>query len=136
MDRISEIRKGRRAAGEQGEAQACRFLEQRGCTILARNWRSGHLELDIVAADPEGNIRFVEVKTRIEPVAMAPEQQVDAIKRRRIEAAARAYLNDEKAPKPLSGRSGESFFDIIAVILGGTRQEVEYFPSAWIPMYT
>ena len=131
----SEIRKGRRAAGERGEQQACQYLEQQGCTILARNWRSGHLELDIVAADREGNLRFVEVKTRIEPICSAPEQQVDRVKRRRIEAAAMAYLQDSTAPKPLSGGTGETFFDIVAVILGGDRVEVNYFPSAWIPMY-
>lgn len=132
----SEIRKGRKAAGNQGEQEACNFLEQNGFTILARNWRSGHLELDIVAADPEGNLRFVEVKTRIEPLATAPEEQVDRVKRRRIEAAARAYLQDDQAPKLLSGGTGESFFDIIAVILGGEHLEVNYIPSAWIPMYT
>jgi len=132
----SKIRKGRKAAGNQGEQEACNFLEQNGFTILARNWRSGHLELDIVAADPEGNLRFVEVKTRIEPLATAPEEQVDRVKRRRIEAAVRAYLQDDQAPKLLSGATGESFFDIIAVILGGEHLEVNYIPSAWIPMYT
>ena len=134
MDSESSIRKGRRAAGDRGEQQACSYLEQLGYSILARNWRSGHLELDIVAADPAGNLRFVEVKTRIEPFSVAPELQVDHVKRRRLEAAAMAYLQDPQAPKPLSG-SGESFFDIVAVVLGGEHLEVNYFPSAWIPMY-
>lgn len=125
---------GKRAAGQLGEDIACRYLEGLGHTVLARNWRSSHLEIDLVTADREGSIRFVEVKTRVEPVALAPELQVNAIKQRRLAQAARAYLNDPKAPKPLAG-SGESFFDILTVVLGEGRQEVEYFPAAWIPMY-
>lgn len=128
------LQKGKRAAGTLGEDVACRYLEGLGHRVLARNWRSGHLEIDLVTADPDGHLRFVEVKTRIEPVALAPEEQVNHTKRRRLEHAALAYLNDPKAPKPIGG-SGESFFDIVAVVLDGNRQEVEYFPAAWIPMY-
>ena len=134
MDPESGIRKGNRAAGQLGEEIACRYLEERGHTVLARNWRAGHLEIDIVTSDADGNIRFVEVKTRIEPIAAAPEDQVGPVKRKRLDAAARAYLNDPAAPKP-SGGSGESFFDIVSVVLGGGRQNVDYFPAAWIPMY-
>ena len=134
MEPASGNQRGKRAAGQLGEDIACRYLEGLGHTILARNWRSSHLEIDIVTADREGSIRFVEVKTRIEPIALAPEEQVNATKRRRLANAALAYLNDPKAPKPLAG-NGESFFDIVSVVLGGGRQEVEYFPAAWIPMY-
>lgn len=134
MEPVSGKLQGKRAAGQLGEDIACRYLEQQGQTVLARNWRSGHLEIDIVTSDREGNLRFVEVKTRVEPVALAPEEQVNATKQRRLAAAARAYLNDSGAPKPLAG-SGESFFDIVSVVLGGGRQEVEYFPAAWMPMY-
>ena len=135
MTSESGIQKGHLAAGRLGEDLACRFLEEKGQQILVRNWRCGHLELDVVAVDAEGSLRFVEVKTRIEPVALAPEEQVGPVKQKRIAAAARAYLNDPDTPKPLSG-SGESFFDIVSVVLGGGKQEIGYFPAAWIPMYT
>ena len=134
MEPVSENRRGKRAAGQLGEDIACRYLEGLGQTVLARNWRSSHLEIDIVTADREGNLRFVEVKTRVEPVAQAPELQVNTTKQQRLARAARAYLNDPKAPKPLAG-CGESFFDIVSVVLGEGRQEVEYFPAAWVPMY-
>ena len=120
--------------GKVGEHAACELLIAHGLVIRETNWRLNHLEIDIVTSDREGNLRFVEVKTRIEPVALAPEEQVNATKQRRLAAAARAYLNDSGAPKPLAG-SGESFFDIVSVVLGGGRQEVEYFPAAWVPMY-
>ena len=84
MEPVSGKLQGKRAAGQLGEDIACRYLEQQGQTVLARNWRSGHLEIDIVTSDREGNLRFVEVKTRVEPVAIAPEEQVNATKQRRL----------------------------------------------------
>ena len=35
--------------GQIGEEEACRFLIRKGYTLLERNWRVGHLELDIIA---------------------------------------------------------------------------------------
>ena len=51
----------RRDLGKKGEDIACRLLEEKGHTILERNWRSGHLEIDIISLDQDG-IHFVEVK--------------------------------------------------------------------------
>ena len=53
----------RRRLGQQGEDIACAFLEGLGHQILERNWRSGHLEIDIISLGADG-IHFVEVKTR------------------------------------------------------------------------
>ena len=39
----------RRDLGRQGEDIACTLLESMGHTILERNWRSGHLEIDIIS---------------------------------------------------------------------------------------
>ncbi|MBR1593965.1 MAG: YraN family protein [Alloprevotella sp.] len=49
--------------GQQGEQKAVDYLQHFGYSILERNWRSGHLELDIVAKWRD-TIVFVEVKTR------------------------------------------------------------------------
>ena len=38
----------RAAVGRRGEEEASRYLTRLGHRILARNWRGGHLELDIV----------------------------------------------------------------------------------------
>ena len=50
-------------AGDEGEALAAQFLEDQGCTILARQWRCRYGELDLVARKGDA-IRFVEVKRR------------------------------------------------------------------------
>lgn len=49
--------------GRQGEEAAARWLLDHGFTLLHRNWRQGHYELDIVAAR-KGTLHFIEVKTR------------------------------------------------------------------------
>ena len=107
---------------------ACDFLQTRGHQILDRNWRSGHLELDIVSEGPDG-LHFVEVKARTAPVTTAVTDQVNPIKQKRISAAALQYLNK----KHLIGQ--EVFFDIVTVLFDGKATKVRYFPQAWIPMY-
>lgn len=114
--------------GETGEQLACDFLETRGHQILDRNWHVGHLELDIVSEGPDG-LHFVEVKARTAPVTSTVLDQVNAVKQKRITAAASQYLNK----KHLAGK--EVYFDIVSVLFDGQTSVVRYFPQAWIPMY-
>jgi putative endonuclease len=115
--------------GELGEQMACDFLQTRGHQILDRNWRGGHLEIDIVSEAADG-LHFVEVKARKAPVTTSIDDQVTLLKRKRISAAALKYLNNNK----LEGR--EVFFDVVSVMFNGTETVVRYIPQAWIPMYT
>ncbi len=114
--------------GQAGEQMACDFLETQGHQILDRNWRSGHLELDIVSEAPDG-LHFVEVKARTAPVTTTVLDQVNNVKQKRISAAAGQYLNK----KHMEGK--EVFFDIVSVLFDGEETTVRYFPQAWIPMY-
>ncbi len=114
--------------GQAGEQMACDFLETQGHQILDRNWRSGHLELDIVSEAPDG-LHFVEVKARTAPVTTTVLDQVNSVKQKRISAAAGQYLNK----KHMEGK--EVFFDIVSVLFDGEETTVRYFPQAWIPMY-
>ncbi|WP_404291066.1 YraN family protein [Glutamicibacter arilaitensis] len=50
--------------GDQGEQAAVDYLTAQGYTILERNWRCKSGELDLVAADADGFVLAVEVKTR------------------------------------------------------------------------
>ncbi len=114
--------------GQAGEQMACDFLETQGHQILDRNWRTGHLELDIVSEAADG-VHFVEVKARTAPVTTTVLDQVNAVKQKRISAAAGQYLNK----KHMEGK--EVFFDIVSVLFDGEQTVVRYFPQAWIPMY-
>lgn len=50
--------------GRAGEQLATQFLIQKKYSILDRNVRWKQLEVDIIALDPNGELVFVEVKTR------------------------------------------------------------------------
>ena len=115
--------------GRRGEDAAAAYLAAAGHRILERNWRSGHLEVDIISETPDA-IHFVEVKARKTPVTTSIDDQVNSIKQKRISAAALKYLNN----KNLSGR--EVFFDVVSVLFNGQETTVRYIPQAWIPMYT
>ena len=122
---------GRQNIGKRGEEEACMYLVQHGHSILDRNWRSSHLELDIVSLAGDG-VHFVEVKSRTAPVLAEPEINVNAAKRNRMVRAAGAWLSTEAAGKV---GDAESFFDVITVVFDGSDTRIEYLPKAFIPIY-
>ena len=121
----------RRTLGRQGEDLACRFLRSIGHTILERNWRSGHLEIDVISFDISG-IHFVEVKSRRESIQAPPQENVGLQKQRNIVKAAQAFLRSGKG-HPYGNQ--ECFFDVVAVTFEGNRPDIEWIPQAYIPMF-
>ena len=118
--------------GKAGEDAACRFLTDNGHVILDRNCRQGHLEIDIVSLDRLG-VHFVEVKSRREPVAAAPQESVTITKQRRIAEAASRYLRRSRDSRLSTNM--EVNFDVIAVTFGASSTKVEWFPNAYFPMF-
>lgn len=118
--------------GRRGEDVACGFLSGKGHTIVERNYRSGHLEIDIITLDKDG-VHFVEVKSRVAPVAVSPEKNVTAAKQKKVADAALRYLHTSK-DKRLSADL-EVSFDVVAVTFDGGGEIVEWFPNAYYPMY-
>lgn len=98
----------RRALGAAGEEIAAAHLVRRGYTILARNIRSGGVELDIVARKGR-TLVFIEVKTRRSRYQGAAILAVDAAKRRRLIQGAFGWLTSERR------RSTRVRFDVIGV---------------------
>lgn len=121
----------RRDLGRQGEDIACDLLKGMGHTILERNYRSGHLEIDIISIDADG-IHFVEVKTRKESIQAPPQDNVNSAKQKRLAKAANAFLNRAET---LPYADMECFFDVIAVTFHGPAYEIEWIPHAYIPIY-
>lgn len=122
---------GRQTVGKRGEDEACLYLVERGHVIVDRNWRSSHLELDIVSLAEDG-VHFVEVKSRTAPVLAEPELNVNSAKRSRMVRAAGAWLATEAAAKV--GKV-EAFFDVLTVVFDGSDTHIEYYPKAFIPIY-
>ena len=96
------------ALGRLGEEEACLHLLMEGYVLLDRNWRSGHLEIGVVA-EYHGEIVFVGVKTRRNEVFASAESAADEQKMRRIAAAARTYMHEKGLWQPYR-------FDVIAVV--------------------
>ena len=102
-----------------GEAEASRMLEEKGFRILERNWRMGHLEVDLIAENRK-EIVFVEVKTRTGTFGdHLPEEYVDNDKKRRMTIAANAYIKYHRIEK-------EPRFDIIGILVNSETQKVTY----------
>ncbi|MFB6241052.1 MAG: YraN family protein, partial [Gemmatimonadota bacterium] len=78
--------------GRRGEELAARRLRRDGLRILATNWRSGRLEIDIVARDGD-TVAFVEVKSR-GPGPQAPLEALGRDQRRRLRRAAEAWIHE------------------------------------------
>ena len=128
------MRSNRTVVGRKGEEEASRYLSGLGHKILARNWRGGHLELDIVTL-LGSELHIVEVKSRVAPVMAEPQRNVGRDKQRRLAAAAQAFLHsDERKALP---PDLEVFFDVLSVVFYGTGADfdIDYYPKAFIPHY-
>jgi putative endonuclease len=79
------------AAGGAAEEAAARFLERNGLAIVARNYRTRHGEIDLVAREG-ATLVFVEVRMRSSERFGGGAESIGWRKRSRIEAAARHYL--------------------------------------------
>jgi putative endonuclease len=81
--------------GCAGEALAADWLQQNGYTIVARNFRWGKTEIDIVATRGEW-LHIVEVKTSSSTTWGPPEQRVDPRKMSVLQRAAGVLLQVTK----------------------------------------
>ena len=111
--------------GREGEDIAARYLEQHGYTILDRNWRSGHKELDLVVCK-ENTIVFVEVKTRTSTEYGDPWSFVDDRKIKRIVSSADAYIRFMCIDMDVR-------FDIVSITVENGEFKVEHIKQAFFP---
>lgn len=96
--------------GRYAENLAARHLRRQGYSILERNVRLGHLEIDIVARDGD-TLAFVEVRSRVSGDPIPPEDTINDIKQRKLIAAAGWYLAKHKIEDTYCR------FDVVAVTL-------------------
>jgi putative endonuclease len=94
---------------------AARFLKKQGYKLLEKNWRCSFGEVDLIMRDllshpPEGELVFVEVKTRdVLDDDYRPEDAVTPLKLRHLSAVAEAYL------KEVCGGEAAFRFDVVAI---------------------
>lgn len=116
----------RQSVGRRGEELAASYLEGRGWTVIARNYRAGPKEIDLVAARG-GVVAFIEVKARATATGGTPLEPIRLLKRRAVEVAARRWILE-------NGRPGTTYrFDAVAVRIRGANHEIEHIADAWRP---
>lgn len=114
--------------GNWGEELAAKNLVEKGYTILARDWKDKHKDIDIIATDGEYLV-FVEVKTRRNNVFMEPEQAVNRTKIKNITLAANRFVKSCDINLPIR-------FDIISIV--GTEESncrINHIEDAFLPFY-
>jgi putative endonuclease len=95
-----------------------------GWRVVARRFRSGHRDLDLVA-EREGTIAFVEVKARRSAAAGGPVGAVGWRKRRELVRSAQVWISRHGPP-------GAAYrFDVIGVLLEPDRARVRHVENAF-----
>jgi putative endonuclease len=85
----------RRRLGQWGEEQAARYLEARGCQVVAANWRCTAGEVDLVVREGAW-LAFVEVRTRRGRAYGTPEESITAAKLARMAAVAERDVYEQE----------------------------------------
>ncbi len=100
---------------------AAGFLEGKGFTIVARNYRHKHAEIDLIVQ--KGNwMIFVEVKTRASTAFGEPEAFVGKRQAQKIFEAAEEFIHSRNW-------HGHIRFDIVSVKTG-EKPEITHFEDA------
>jgi putative endonuclease len=114
--------------GKWGEEVAAEFLASNGYTILERDWKDGHRDIDIIARTADETIVFVEVKTRTFDAIAKPEDAITKQKIKSIGKAANAYVKAYQLWNELR-------FDVITII-GNSKEnaQINHIADAFNPL--
>jgi len=99
----------RKDTGKNGENIAAQYFTEKGYTILERNWRFRHLEVDIITSKGT-KLHFIEVKTRTNDRFGKPEESIGYEKMKNLKNAAEEYLYQHPQWKYIQ-------FDVLAITL-------------------
>lgn len=113
--------------GAAGEQAACEFLISKGYTVRETNWRMGHLEIDIVAQEPEANrLHIVEVKTRTSTEHFDPMKAINSRKIRNLVNAANGYVRLYRLPMAVQ-------YDVMLITGNESDFHIHFIPNAFQP---
>ena len=110
--------------GMAGEQAAAGFLETRGYTILAKNYRARAFEIDLIAKDGDV-LCFIEVKTRSSTRKGLPREAVNLPKQQKIIMGASFYLKQHNL------FNHRVRFDVVEIITQGPLPEFNLIQNAF-----
>lgn len=111
--------------GEWGEQLAVEYLSKKGYHIVARNWRYGREEIDIIAQQGHFLV-IVEVKTRHSSQFGDPQDFVSTQQQRHLINAADAYVTENDLDV-------EVRFDVIAITSDTVPPHITHIDDAFYP---
>jgi len=111
--------------GKEGEVLAARYLEEKKYTVLERNWRYRHREIDIIASR-DNRIIIVEVKVRKSIGGERLEEHINRKKQRYLISAANAFMLKRKLDQAVR-------FDIILLTGEKRNYTMEHIEDAFAP---
>lgn len=123
-DSRKKLGKANREWGYEAESLAAEYFISEGYVVRERNWRVGHLEIDLIL-EKDRTIVFVEVKAR----ATSEDDAIFSInfrKRRRIINAADVYLRQQRMLYQYR-------FDIVTIIGNSSDYKMHHYPDAFLP---
>lgn len=110
--------------GKQGEQIAAEFLREKGFTIIARNWRYKHKEVDIFAYEGDYLV-VIEVKTRTSSGWEHPRESITPSKIRFLVHATEEFVQKYLIDKKIR-------FDVVSVMpTENGKWDVEHIESAF-----
>lgn len=100
-------RTARQVIGQAGEDAALACLQQRGLTLVERNFRCKGGEIDLIMQDGDALV-FVEVRKRADRLHGGAAASITPAKQKRLIVAAQHYLQRYRMPPACR-------FDVVAI---------------------
>lgn len=85
----------KRETGDIGEEIVCKYITNKGFSVIERNYWKPWGEVDVVA-ESGGRLHFVEVKTVSRVTGIRPEENMHKHKLLRLHRAIQTYLLEKK----------------------------------------
>ena len=116
--------------GDRGENIACDYLTERGFKVIERNFSGVGGEVDIIA-ERDGEIHFIEVKTRTEGSLSDPLESITKKKQYRIRKAAELWLVKSRNSFKKDDLPA-CYFGVIGIVITDTHAEIEFLEDAFV----
>lgn len=114
--------------GREGESRAAGFLKENGFRLLEQNYRCRLGEIDLIA-EKDGELHFIEVKSRKSFKDVSPYELIPYPKQLHISKVAQYYW----AKKKIKDQTGR--FSLLIVDWEGERPSCEWVPDIFNSVY-
>lgn len=115
--------------GKTAEHAANQFLQARGLTFIAANFRKHTGEIDLIMQDKDDMV-FVEVRVRTQPNYGSALESVNLSKQRKLIKTALLYLQQKKLLNTIGCR-----FDVIAIDQLNPDAQIDWVKNAFSADY-